>query len=82
LHLRSGTTLNHLNSWTWDFVLVLRRPTETTRVIGNWLPASIYPLRCAAQWLFEDFPDHRATKNQTAFKLRKKSPVAAMWFFS
>jgi hypothetical protein len=37
LHLLSGTSLNHLNSWTWDFVLVLRRSLETTPVIGNSL---------------------------------------------
>jgi hypothetical protein len=37
LHLRSGTSLNRLNSWTWDFVLVLRRPIETTPVTGNCL---------------------------------------------
>jgi hypothetical protein len=36
LHLRSRMTLNHLNSWTWDFALVLRRPIEITQVIGNW----------------------------------------------
>ncbi len=29
-----------------------------------------------------DFPDHRPIKNQTAFKMRKRSPVVAMWVLS
>jgi hypothetical protein len=48
LHLCSRMTLNHLNSWTWDFVEVLRRPIETTPLLGMWkmarFPVSMTPM--------------------------------------
>ena len=58
MHLCSRTILSPWNSWTWDFVRVLRRPLETTGILGIWVTGTPLPEKVSRSF-WSSFPVRR-----------------------